>query len=275
MRGLKVELTDGKQKMFGLKQGISTEKFYLGGGEKVTSLKMWPTHHHTGRIGGLELVTDLKRRFKVPMRQRKGNPYEPELGSGILIGVFGRHGRDIDSLGFALLRRIQSATLTSMNYPDLNRLRIKTKPKQIKSITYDNTKGKADQSFTFAGSETAETSQAWSVTTTLEVGVEVKVDASIPLIAEGGLTVSTKFSVSGSYERSSTHTTEQSFSFPVTVPAGKREKATATLYEGKIDTRYTAMMSYILDSGKRFSYRVSGTYSGVTSSQVIVTVNSK
>lgn len=274
MRGLEVELTNGRSRMFGVKAGTSTEKFYLGGGEKVASLKIWPTNFRKGRSGGFELVTNQNRRFNVPVRKRKGNPYEPELGSGILIGVFGTAGSDIDSLGFALLRRVQSAELIELKYPDLSTLLIATSPKEIKCVTYDNSKGKAEQSFTFAGSERVEASESWSVTSGLEVGVSTTVKAGVPLIAEVSTTVTVTVSVSGTYGRSNTHTTEQSFNFPVAVPAGKRVQATATLYEGNINTRYTAKMMYILDSGKKFSYAVSGIYDGISASQVIVTAKS-
>ena len=73
-------------------------------------------------------------------------------------------------------------------------------------------------------------------------------------------------------ERPSTTTTEESFHFPVTVPAGKSIRATALLYEGNIDTPYTAEMKYTLDSGKEFQYSVSGTYHGVAMDKVKVTI---
>ena len=77
-------------------------------------------------------------------------------------------------------------------------------------------------------------------------------------------------SISGTYGRSTTKTTENSFSFPIEAPAGKHVQATATLYEGNINTPYTAKMLYHLDSGKQFFYSVSGTYEGVSASEAVV-----
>ena len=144
MRGLEVELTDGSNHAFGSCANVeSTEKFYLAEGEKVISLKIWYDKYRNGRCGGFEMTTNEKnidnqnRIFSVPA-PRKGDPYEPELGSGILIGVFGNCGKDIDSLGFALLRRVESAQLLEVNYPNISTLLVPTAPKSIKTITYDN-----------------------------------------------------------------------------------------------------------------------------------------
>lgn len=79
-------------------------------------------------------------------------------------------------------------------------------------------------------------------------------------------------SVSGAYGRENSKTEEQSFSFPINAPAGEYIQATATLYEGDIDTEYTGNMVYTLDSGKTVQCAVQGTYSGVSASQVVVTI---
>ncbi len=159
-----------------------------------------------------------------------------------------------------------------MKYPDLASLVIKTEPKEIRTITYDNRIGTAEQHFTFEGSETVTTAESWSVTGGMEVGVEAEVTAGIPILAEGKITVSAKVSVSSTYERNNSTTSQQSFSFPLTVPVGEHIQATATLYEGDINTAYTATMRYILDSGETFQYTAKGIYSGISASEVDVSI---
>ena len=271
MNCLEVELTDGSKQMFGRVGGKPTDIFYFAEGEKVTSLKLWAGKFSTGRSGGFELTTNQSRTFSVYPPNRTGEPYQPEIGSGLLVGVFGRSGDDIDCLGFGLLRRIESSQLINVQYPDIGPLQVTTSPKEIKTITYDNSKGTTAQTVTLAGSETVETSESWSVTAGIEAGVETEVKAGFPILAEGKVRASVKVSVSGTYGRTNTKTTEQSFSFPINVPAGKHTQATATLYEGDIDTKYTATMVYNLDSGKSFNYEVNGVYSGVSASQIVVT----
>ena len=117
-----------------------------------------------------------------------------------------------------------------------------------------------------------EESETWSVTAGMEASVETEVKAGIPLLAEGKVTVSVTVSVEGTYERSTTKTSEQAFEFPVNVPPGKRVLATATMYEGVIDTKYSATIYYTLDSGASFNFEVDGTYKGVQASQAVVSV---
>lgn len=272
LNGLEVELTDESEMTIGRETGEPSEKFYLADGEKITSLKLWGDTYSTDRTGGFQLITSEKREFT--FGYTRGTPYTPEIGSGILVGVFGRAQTQIDCLGFGLLRRVQHAELIDVRYPNLNTLPVLTKPKEIKSLVYNNTVGSVQQSFTFSGSETAETSETWSVTAGIETSVETEVKAGFPILAEGTVTASLTVSVSGTYETTNTHTREESFEFPVTVPPGQCIKATATLYEGEIDATYTARMVYTLDSGKKFDYTVSGTYKGVAVDSVVVTSRS-
>ena len=50
---------------------------------------------------------------------------------------------EIDCLDFGLLR----CASAQLDYPDLHTLMVTTKPKEIKTITYDNSKGATDQVF--------------------------------------------------------------------------------------------------------------------------------
>lgn len=102
------------------------------------------------------------------------------------------------------------------------------------------------------------TAEEWSVTAGMETSVETEVKAGIPILAEAKVKVSVKVSVSVSTSRSTNETTKQSYSFPVKVPAGKHVQASVTIYEGNINTKYTAEILYALASGKSFSYNVTG-----------------
>ena len=271
MRGLEVNLTDGSNKMIGLQEGTPTETFYFTDGEKVTSLKLWAGPILQGRSGGFELITDKKRKFSVDATMRTGNPYQPELGSGILLGVFGKVDEDIHCLGFGLLRTVVSSQLVDVKYPHLSTLTVTAAPEEIKYATHIN-KLDVDQEFALEDSKTVETSSSWSVTGGMEFGFETEVNAAIPLLAESKVKVSAKLSVSGTYGRSNTITIQRSFNFPVKVPPREHIKATATLYRGVIKTKYTGTMVYNLDSGKSFSYAVEGSYSGVAVTQVAMAI---
>jgi hypothetical protein len=104
---IQVGLTSGRKQQFGekYKGAKETETFTFSEGEKIVSLKIWPSDHSSGRCGDFELVTDKGRKFAVDNARKTGDAYEPKLGSGILVGMFGNSGHEIDCLGFALLSK--------------------------------------------------------------------------------------------------------------------------------------------------------------------------
>ena len=104
---IQVGLTSGHKRNFGSKYAGAeeTDTFTFSEGEKIVSLKIWPSDYSSGRCGDFELVTDKGRSFTVNAKGRTGDPYEPKLGSGILVGIFGNCGDEVDCLGFALLSK--------------------------------------------------------------------------------------------------------------------------------------------------------------------------
>ena len=116
------------------------------------------------------------------------------------------------------------------------------------------------------------TKQSWSVTGSLEQGVETEVKADIPILASGTVKASLKLSISSTYQRKHLITEKQSFQFPIAIHANKQVKAAATIYEGNIDMEYKGHIKYALDSGKEFGYDVKETYSGVAVSQAVISV---
>ncbi len=225
MRGFEVGLADGQIKMFGMRDRedtLQTEKFYFSDDEKVTSLKLWATDYH--RAGRMELTTDKERRFVVNVSKKDSMQFDYAIGSGLMIGVFGRGGIDIDCIGFAMLHRITMSELFDVKYPGVLDLKIQTQPKEIKTIAYDNTQGDVDQQFTFEGKETVETSSEWSLTAGIEAGVSARVSAGIPMLAEGSVETHVNISVESTYTQRTTNTYEQAYSFKVNAPAGKKLK---------------------------------------------------
>ncbi len=275
--GIEVELTDGSTALFGKKEGSVTDKFGLANGERIASLKMYAGRNCFDRqscSGGFEMTTGQGRTFVVqPDNRIKEEEYEPELGSGVLVGVFGTATDDrIISLGFALLCRVTKAQLLNVQYPDLSTSAVQTSPKDIKTITYDNQCGDTQEKFTFQGKGKLTKAESWSVTTALEAGFETKVKAGYPMIVESKGKVSIEVSVPGTYERQNLSITEESFSFPLTLPARAHTQASVAYYEGMINTAYTGEVSFLLDSGKTISYPVKGVYNGISPSRVTFTV---
>lgn len=104
LRGIEVGFTDGNKTLCGHAEGTETETLYLGGDRRITEVLMWSDDHDGGRMGRFEIHTNDGRIY-ICDAPSVGDPYKPDVGSGILVGVFGAAGDDVDSFGFALRRK--------------------------------------------------------------------------------------------------------------------------------------------------------------------------
>ena len=255
---------------FGIPNGKTSEKFVFGDGERLTTLKFWHKDYGMGRLGGVEWTTSEDRSFAFGDRN-SGSSYSPEVGSGILVGLFGNYGSDIDCLGFAIFRSIKTARLIDLEYLDRDDAVVQSAPMSVKTIRYDNSNGSVAQQFTFSGEMEVTNTSTWSLTNATTLGISIEVSAGF-LVFSGKASTSLEVSVSSTYESSTTTRTMESFNFPLNVPAGKIVRATATLYEVNITLDYTAKMALTFDTGKKIILNIEGTYTGIDSDRVEVKV---
>ena len=272
MRGCAVQLNGASKSVnkIGQLDGDKSQKFIFGDGEKLTSLTLWCSKFSTGRLGGVEWKTSENRSFSFGFKNC--DPYSPDVGSGVLVGVFGSAGADIDCFGFAILRSIKMTRLINLKYSDLDHAQMQTAPKSIETIRYDNSAGSVEQQFTFSGEMEETNTSTWSVTTSGTLGISFEVEGKIPLFGSTKTKTSLKLSVSSTHESSRTTRKMKSFNFPLNVAPRKVIKATATLFGVNITVPYTATMIYTLDTGIKIKLDIKGVYEGVDSDRVEVTV---
>lgn len=274
VRGVQMKSTNDKTApgaLTGKPSGKATSEFYFSPGERVTSLTLWSNNFSGGRLGGVEIKTDRDRSVFVKPRGNNITEHKIDVGSGMLVGLFGNSGNDLDCLGFALLHRVHTAQLSHVQYTDLDANKFPAKPAAVRTILYDNKKGTTDQTFTFSGSETITTSSSWSVTTGMTLGIEFSVQASTPVYSASAKT-SLELSVSQTHKSTEMKEVEESFSFPLNVPAGKKVQARAIFYEGNVSLQFTAKMVYGLITGACLEIEVQGTYDGIANNQSVVEI---
>ena len=276
IRSIQVEITNGRRYTYGHKKGDESEKFYFEPGELLRSLEIWGNGKCglAGRVAGLRFRTNKGRKFEVHSSGQRNGPYRPPIGSGILVGVQVRAGDDLDALGFLILRRVEKAILSNIRYPSLHTLALRTKPIRIDTVTYNNKHSSIASHYTLSGSKAITEKESWSTTKSLEkeVSAEFEVRGSALFIEKSAkLGVRVKVGLSGTRSRETTTTTTRSYNFQIDVPPRKTVEATATVFEGVINTPYTGTMKYFLETGITFQYNVRGTYKGVAVSQIVVT----
>jgi hypothetical protein len=124
------------------------------------------------------------------------------------------------------------------------------------------------QSTTISGTKTVSDVQGWSNTYGLTVSVSAKV--GIPLI--GDTTVTVGGSASWVKNGSTTTTNTFTWSQPVLVPAHSRVDATVAVTKSTLTVPYTLSGYYVYNSGAAVAGTNSGTYTGVNSHDLQVTL---
>lgn len=128
----------------------------------------------------------------------------------------------------------------------------------VRTVDYDNSKDSSEQKVTFSGSTSVQTTKSWSWSAGIEAGVSATVSAGIPSIGEASVTASLTVSASTTHQNAIMETTEQSYSLSITVPPFTKIKASAILYKGAVNLKYTGKMLCVLETDREFSYAVSG-----------------
>nr|XP_032834747.1 uncharacterized protein LOC116956965 isoform X1 [Petromyzon marinus] len=262
VRGVEVWLTDGRRETFGTMDS-SAQEFEFESGEFITSLSLWSNGDGT-RLGAIKFRTSRSREFFAKMTDwGLKTEYKIDVGSGICLGVQGRAGSDIDSMGFLFINAIKSSVIQDMKYPTMHQVLPNVQMEEINKMEYKNDTSVV-QSYTFESSKKINKTSSWSTTNKIESTFSLTVNAGIPKIVEAG----GGFSFAEGSE--STHKVEESkeetetLTFPVSVPPHKTINVVANIGHAKVDLPYTALLRITCVNGASLDAPLSGVYKGLT-----------
>lgn len=273
MRGVKIHFSNGRSSTFGKAEDRHQGSITLNyaSGEYVTHLSIWGNGAGT-RCGAFRIRTNKGQDY-FPKMYKWGlkTEYPMQVGSGIVLGAWGRHGGDIDSLGFLMLRKIIGTDLVNVNYNLRGGNLNPPQKKSVWDVSIPNPSDKDSDSGFHRVTKERQNSGSWSVTTGVTFGQEYKVSGGVPFVAEGETTTNWQISVSGTYESSWVGTDKLETSIPLILPARETTRYTIDYYEGNINKLpYTGRMKYFLDNHSSFYTDVRGVYDGYSSSKIIV-----
>ena len=276
LQGLNVKFSDGNYYKYG-KEGNKKSQFTFRTGETIIQLAMYDSHKKCDNgqyhSGGFYFKTNLTREFKVSPKNSPKTKYEVEVGSGLLVGVFGSSDSGkINYLGFAVLRPVESAVLINVSYPGLDTVPVATTPESVDTIKNSNQSSTA-QTVELHGSTSVKTENKWSTSTSMEMSSTTTVTTGIPGVESLKESFQWKVGTTASFERSSTKETSTSYDFPVVCSPNMTTTARAIMYEDKISTNYVGTMTYNLDNGKVLSYPVKGIYDGLSARGVNIQIH--
>ncbi|KAK2898141.1 hypothetical protein Q8A73_014521 [Channa argus] len=271
VRAIQVWLTDGQSQQFGQPAG-NPAQFEFGDGEQISSLSLWGNGAGT-RLGAIKFKTNRSREFFAHMTDwGLKTEYPADVGSGICLGVLGRGGSDIDSLGFVFINTIKSTVLTNVNYPTLHQVIPQVATEEIKSLSYTN-KSDVTQSYTVETSKTITKKSSWSVTNKLEATFSLGVKAGIPEVVEVSAEFSLTMGVESSYGLENSEEKTERLSFPVQVPPRKTVVVDVTIGRATVDLPYTGTVEITCYNDSVLRFDTKGTYKGLsyTSAKTVVT----
>ncbi|XP_073693583.1 aerolysin-like protein [Garra rufa] len=268
VKAVKVWLSDGRSNTFGAPSG-SHQEYIFTPGECFTSLSLWGNGAGT-RLGAIKFKTSKGGEFFAKMTSwGLKAEYPMDVGSGYCLGVEGRAGADIDSMGFVFLNAVQSTVLTNINYPTINQLIPKVTVEELKSVTYKNSSSIA-QKQTVETSKTITTKSSWSVSSSFTATFSVEVKAGIPGLAEVTAGYSISIGVESTYSREHSEERKETLSTAIEVPPKKKVDVGITIGRATFDLPYTGTMIITCKNGSVLQYEIRGIYKGVTYTDIKV-----
>ena len=272
IKAIKVWLTNGLSKEFGNPSG-HYQDYSFQPGERITALSLWGNGKGT-RLGAIKFKTDKGKEFFPQMTSRKlKQEYPVEIGSGICIGIMGRAGSDIDSIGFEFVKPLVSSTMVDVKYPTIGFAQANVEISTLKSVEYENGLN-IPQKFELEVTEKITTKKIWSRTAGLESALQVSVKAGVPKLVEILGKFSLTLSVSSTHGTENTTERTEKWNFPVNVPAKSKIQATVSIGKADINLPYTGNILMKTTDGSELKFAVKGNYTGVEYTDVKFTLAS-
>lgn len=274
IRGVRAKLSDGEEKYFGVAQGAS-QAYTFQAGERLTSLTLWGNGIGT-RAGWIEFHTSAGGFFSFGMTQwGRKTPYKMEVGSGILVGIYGNSGMDIDCLGLAFVDKLKRASVGNVEYVYSQLDALSIVPIDIINRTIDN-ETSLQQSFPvsqkYTHSDRTNFVLEGALEKSLEGSVELTFEAKIPVVAKGNVKTGAKAGLKLSDKTTTTqehgNISELTFSANVAVPPMRRVLYTATIWTAILDLDYTAVMFVETERGEKGSFPIRGRLKGARTTDV-------
>ena len=129
-----------------------------------------------------------------------------------------------------------------------------------------------EQSSEISGATTVSESAGWSDRLGFKVSASAGVQVGIPVFSNGEIRVTAEASAEFTWNGSKTWSSTWSWKQPVRVPAYTEVRAEVTLSKSRVSVPYTLTGRYVYRSGATFSGTLDGTYEGVNSHDLTVTL---
>jgi hypothetical protein len=277
MRAVQVTFDNGFQQHAGtIEERQCAIDLHVEEKEMITTTVLYDSQWKgSGRTNGIDMRTDWGQQFYHLAGQsllRAPKPYTDDT-RGVLIGVYGGAGVDIDRLGLILeLPEDEEYMFEDVNY-DLSECKIVgEKPVSLKEETVENpTDATMMQQISF--SHTHSDTKTWGHTVGLKMGVKTSFSTGVPCIAEGKVEVSFEANYSYNWGGNVSDIKTDQWVATLIAPPHSHLRAVGTVTEASINVPFTARLRKRKSDGtEEIVNQVSGVYEGVNVSKFRVKV---
>ncbi|OCH85686.1 hypothetical protein OBBRIDRAFT_293892 [Obba rivulosa] len=277
LRGIQVTFSDNSRSPVFGSQSDSHGSVTFSPGEVITSLTLWGNGVGT-RTGRIRLTTNAGQTFDVGKNTSGKRGYDAGLGSGILVGMVGRSGKDIDMLGPVFLNgAVTSISISNVTYhPPL----VGTTG-GISQIIFDEAhyynppNSTRDFPWDFSNSDTRTTSTSFTQSTSTTYGAFVTVGVTAKLFGIGARADGTfEWQSTGTQKTITPMSSVRSFSWSASgdLAPGQGLTATSLCQQGVVHTNYTSTVTLELSDGAISTYNEPGVFNTVIYGQEQVKV---
>jgi len=276
LRGIQVTFSDNTRSSVYGSASDNHNSITFAPGELITSMTLWGNGNGT-RTGRIRLTTSAGQTFDYGKNTSGQTPYDAGVGSGILVGICGRSGNDIDMLGPVFLNgAVTSIAISNVQYnPPLTGSSSGISQVTLDEVHYYNPpNAKQNLPWTFDNSVSRTTSTSFTQGTATTYGVNVSVEVSAELFGIGG-----KVTTGFTWQNTDTQETTVSTSFQETLAwgvagelqPGQGITVTALCQQGVGQANYTSTVTLKLADGTVSSYSEAGIFRNVVYTQAQVT----
>ncbi|KAJ7728210.1 hypothetical protein B0H16DRAFT_1331098 [Mycena metata] len=285
VRGLRLVFSDGSETpVYGFTTSVHSGSITFGVNPIDTDphpeciTKMWLLASHSGaRLAKIHIETSRGQKFEQGP-SGTDNAVTIDVGSGLFVGMAGRHGWDIDAVAPIFLAspiaKIAVGNITYTPHPSKTAQGIT--PVALNEAYCSNpadAPGHID--WDFSSSQTREVTMSHDMTSTTKFGGSVSVEVSGEVFGVGAETdagfewSSEQSNTTGS---STSETVEFKWSISGKLKPGEAITCKAIVQRGTLDLHYDATVTVTLKDNTQFMYPESGRFKGVSYSALKTTV---
>ena len=276
LKGIQVTYADGSRSQVFGSPNDSTASISFAPGELVTSLSLWGNGIGT-RCGRIRLTTNLGQTFDHGKNTSGQTQYDGPVGSGVLVGLVGRSGHDVDQLGAVFLRSaVKSIKIGNVKYtPSLHQTSDGISEVILGQTYYSNPPDSPkDFDWDFINTVTRTKSTSFSQTSSNMYGANASVTVSAELFGIG-TEATAGFEWQATKTQETTTETEESveltWSLSGQLAPGTGLTAISTCQQGIGDATYTSTVTLLLADGTVSKYPENGVFTNVVYTKATAT----